>query len=151
MRKRHYILFLLSAIMQFSPLTLMAQEVKSRYFMPIAIGDFKLMPDTTLTSNFNIGLMNAVTLQKGVSVSALFNINHSLRGIQMAGITNISSGVEKGIQIAPAVNISAGYMRGIQLAAYNYADSLNGSQIGLVNVAITHPRGVQIGLVNYTQ
>ena len=151
MRKRHYILFLLSAIMQFSPLTLMAQEVKSRYFMPIAIGDFKLMPDTTLTSNFNIGLMNAVTLQKGVSVSALFNINHSLRGIQMAGITNISSGVEKGIQIAPAVNISAGYMRGIQLAAYNYADSLNGSQIGLVNVAITHPRGVQIGLVNYTR
>lgn len=128
-----------------------AQKAKQLYFMPITVGDFRLMPDTTIRSGFNVGLMNAVTEQKGVSVGAISNINRNLRGVQISGVTNISEGVEKGLQIAGAANISAGYMRGLQLGAYNYADTLNGSQIGLINVAVSHPRGVQIGLVNYTR
>lgn len=42
-------------------------------------------------------------------------------------------------------------MRGLQIGAYNYADTLNGSQIGLFNACISHPRGVQIGLLNYSR
>lgn len=128
-----------------------AQKPKQLFFMPIAFGEFKLMPDTTISSYFNIGLTNGVTTQKGVSIGAMSNINKTLRGIQVSGVTNISSGVEKGIQLAGIVNVSAGYMRGLQLAAYNYADSLNGTQIGLINVARTHPRGWQVGLLNYTR
>lgn len=126
---------------------------KSRrvYFMPITFGEFRLMPDTTIESSFNIGMINGVTKQRGLSLGVVSNINHNLRGIQMSGITNISSGVDKGLQLSSAVNVSAGYMRGLQVAAYNYADTLNGSQIGLLNVAVSHPRGVQIGLLNYTR
>lgn len=132
-------------------LPLHAQSSKRLYFMPITLGEFKLMPDTTISSHFNIGLLNGVTTQKGFSLGAISNINNKLHGVQMSGITNISSGVEKGIQMAGIVNVSAGYMRGLQLAAYNYSDSLNGTQIGLINVARTHPRGWQVGLVNYTR
>lgn len=121
------------------------------YFMPITFGEFRLMPDTTIESSFNIGMINGVTKQRGLSLGVVSNINHNLRGIQMSGITNISSGVDKGLQLSSAVNVSAGYMRGLQVAAYNYADTLNGSQIGLLNVAVSHPRGVQIGLLNYTR
>ena len=130
---------------------LKAQKSKHLFFMPITLGEFKVMPDTTIESCFNIGLMNGVTLQKGISFGAISNVSRTLRGIQLSGITNISSGVERGLQVAGAANVSASYMRGLQLAAYNYADTLSGSQIGLINVAVSHPRGVQIGLVNYTR
>ena len=127
-----------------------AQESRQLYAMPITFGDFRVMPDTTIESVFNIGLINGVTKQNGLSIGAISNINNRLRGIQISGITNISSGVDRGLQIAGAANVSASYMRGLQMAAYNYADTLNGSQIGLINVAQSHPRGVQVGLVNYT-
>lgn len=128
-----------------------AQNYKRLYLMPVTVGDFKVMPDTTIESCLNIGLMNGVTVQKGLSIGAISNVNSRLQGIQLSGVTNISRGVDKGLQIAGAVNVSASYMRGLQLAPYNYADTLNGSQIGLVNVALNHPRGVQVGLVNYTR
>lgn len=48
------------------------------------------------------------------------------------------------------LNVSSDYMRGLQMSSINYADSLNGSQVGLVNVARTHPKGWQVGFVNIT-
>lgn len=149
--RQGFLSFFLAVAMLVSALCASAQDTHKLWFFPVAVGDFNVMPDTTINSSFGIGLMNAVTNQKGVSLGALFNMNRQLRGVQISGITNISSGVEKGLQMAGAVNISAGYMRGLQLASYNYADTLNGSQIGLINVAMSHPRGVQIGLVNYTR
>lgn len=128
-----------------------SQSIRRMWLLPVTVGDFKVMPDTTIESYFNIGLMNGVTTQKGLSIGAISNVNNRLKGIQLSGVTNISSGVDKGLQIAGAVNVSASYMRGLQIAPYNYADTLNGSQIGLVNVALNHPRGVQVGLVNYTR
>ena len=150
---------LLLALLLLLPLSSQAQKLQQEntkkprrvYFMPITFGEFRLMPDTTIESSFNIGMINGVTKQRGLSLGVVSNINHNLRGIQMSGVTNISSGVDKGLQLSSAVNVSAGYMRGLQVAAYNYADTLNGSQIGLLNVAVSHPRGVQIGLLNYTR
>lgn len=134
-----------------SAYTASSQSYRRMWLMPVAFGDFKVMPDTTIESCLNIGLMTGVTTQSGLSVGAISNVNNRLKGIQLSGVTNISSGVDKGLQIAGAVNVSASYMRGLQIAPYNYADTLNGSQIGLVNVALNHPRGVQVGLVNYTR
>ena len=119
-----------------------AQESRQLYAMPITFGDFRVMPDTTIESVFNIGLINGVTKQRGLSIGAISNINNRLRGIQISGITNISSGVDRGLQIAGAANVSASYMRGLQMAAYNYADTLNGSQIGLINVAQSHGKSL---------
>jgi len=98
------------------------------------------------------GLSSVAGGMHGIQLSALSNISTSpFSGIQLGGVTNISMGVKKGLQLSGLANISSSYMRGLQTAAYNYADTLNGSQIGLVNVCVSHPRGVQIGLVNYSR
>ena len=74
-----------------------------------------------------------------------------LKGLQLSGITNISMGVQGGAQIAGVLNVSAGTMRGFQLAAYNYAETQNGLQLGIFNVADKHPKGWQVGILNYTK
>lgn len=97
-------------------------------------------------------LSNYARNVRGLQLSAFSNISASpMRGFQLSGITNISMGVENGIQAAALLNVSSGYMRGVQLGAYNYADELNGAQIGIFNVAEAHRKGWQIGLVNYTK
>lgn len=98
------------------------------------------------------GVANAAHALRGVQVGGLSNIVFTpMRGVQLAGLTNIAMGVRRGMQLSAAANISAGRMRGLQLAAYNYADTLNGSQLGIINVAQSHPRGVQVGIINYTR
>ena len=71
--------------------------------------------------------------------------------MQLSGITNVAMGVKRGMQISGVANVCSSYMRGIQISAYNYADSLNGWQIGLVNSCYSHPRGWQVGIINYSR
>lgn len=97
-------------------------------------------------------LSNYARRVQGLQLSGFSNISSSpMRGAQLSGITNISMGVENGIQAAGLLNVSSGYMRGLQVGAYNYADELNGLQLGVFNVAEKHPKGWQVGLVNYTK
>lgn len=123
--------------------------------------------DSTHTTYFNIGLTsfadtlhgvqlngvsNLVDKAKGVQVAGFSNIATSpFRGLQFSGVSNIARGVEHGLQLAALLNVSSGYMRGAQMAFYNYADTLNGSQLGIFNVALRHPKGWQIGVVNYSR
>lgn len=72
------------------------------------------------------------------------------RGAQVGGISNLAGGIESGIQLSALLNVSSGYMRGLQMSTYNYADSLSGQQIGIINVARTHPKGWQVGIINIT-
>lgn len=88
----------------------------------------------------------------GVQISGLGNVaTEPLRGVQLSGVTNVAMGVKRGIQLSGVANICSSYMRGIQMSGYNYADSLNGWQIGLVNSCISHPRGWQVGIINYSR
>lgn len=106
------------------------------------------------TRSVQAGLIASVTTDygKGLQLAGFSNMAATpFKGIQLAGISNISCGVERGLQLAGLLNVSSGYMRGAQLAPYNYADSLNGSQLGFINVALTHPKGWQVGLVNVTR
>ena len=99
-----------------------------------------------------VGLVSAVAGSvSGLQLSGFTNMTaRTLHGLQLAGINNIAQGVEKGTQLSAMLNVSSGYMRGLQVSSYNYADSLNGSQIGLINVARTHPKGWQVGILNIT-
>ena len=142
--------------------TLLAQQ----HGLAIDIGK-NHQEDSTHVTNVSIGLTSHTDTLKGmqlnmlsnyawrvegVQLSGFSNISSSpMRGFQLSGVTNISMGVENGIQAAGLLNVSSGYMRGLQLGAYNYADELNGAQIGVFNVAEAHPKGWQIGLVNYTK
>ncbi len=98
------------------------------------------------------GLSNVATGMRGVQISPFGNVSLSpFRGVQLSGVSNISRGIKLGMQVSLLSNVSSSYMRGLQIAAYNYADTLNGSQLGLINVCVSHPRGVQIGIVNYSR
>ena len=97
------------------------------------------------------GLSNVAKNMRGVQIAGLGNITTSpFRGVQIAGVTNVAMGVKSGIQLSAVANVCSSYMRGIQVSGYNYADSLNGWQIGLVNSCISHPRGWQVGIINYS-
>lgn len=94
---------------------------------------------------------NIANSLQGVQLSGFANVaRHATRGIQLSAITNIAMGMHLGTQVSAMANINAGSMRGLQIGGYNYTDTLTGSQIGIVNVAGTHPKGVQIGLFNYS-
>ena len=97
-------------------------------------------------------LSNFAQNARGVQISGFSNISSTpMRGFQLSGVTNISMGVENGIQAAGLLNVSSGYMRGLQVGGYNYADELNGAQIGVINVAEAHKKGWQVGIINYTK
>ena len=98
------------------------------------------------------GLMSAAKRVKGVQMSGMNNISGGgLVGLQLSGISNISMGVEKGLQSPAVMNVCADKMNGFQFSAFNYCDTLHGGQLGLVNICISHPRGMQIGIINYTR
>lgn len=123
--------------------------------------------DSSHITHFSIGLSNHTDTLKGVQLNAISNYAYNARGLQLSGfsnissspmkglqlsgVTNISMGVEKGVQLSGIHNISSGYMRGVQLGASNYAEELNGAQIGLLNTAQKHTKGWQVGLINYTK
>ncbi|MGN1376225.1 MAG: DUF3943 domain-containing protein, partial [Prevotella sp.] len=97
-------------------------------------------------------LSNVANNTVGAQISAFGNVSLSpLNGAQISGVTNISRGIRKGLQLSLLSNISSNTMSGGQIGAYNYADTLSGAQVGLVNVSIKGHKGLQIGLINYSR
>jgi hypothetical protein len=86
---------------------------------------------------------------KGLQLSGLTNASARVfNGWQISTTNNMTAGMDRGAQISGMLNVSESMMRGLQLGTINYADSLNGAQIGLFNVARKRPKGWQVGLVN---
>jgi hypothetical protein len=80
-----------------------------------------------------LGFINGSTgSSSGLSLGLLANYAQSYKGAQLAWIANYSSQT----------------FTGLQLAAFNYAENLNGLQLGFINYANTSKKGVQIGFVN---
>lgn len=73
---------------------------------------------------------------------------HRFNGLQLGGVSNITQGMERGLQLSGILNVSTEMMRGWQWGAVNYADSLDGIQVGVFNVARKRPEGWQVGLIN---
>ena len=85
----------------------------------------------------------------GLQLSGVSNISaHKFNGLQLSSTSNITTGMDKGLQLSAILNVSSGMQRGVQLGAINYADSLNGAQVGLINYGYKRPKGWQVGLVN---
>ncbi|MCR4853315.1 MAG: DUF3943 domain-containing protein [Prevotella sp.] len=104
--------------------------------------------------NLQVGIVSSIALDqgRGLQMSGFSNLSvKPLRGAQLCGVSNISAGLEKGLQVSTLLNVSSGYMRGMQAAAVNFADSLNGIQIGVLNIARSHPKGWQVGIYNVTR
>ena len=85
----------------------------------------------------------------GVQLSGLSNTSaHKFNGLQLSSVSNITAGMDKGVQLSGILNVSSAMQRGLQLGAINFADSLNGAQIGVFNIARKRPKGWQVGIVN---
>lgn len=69
-------------------------------------------------------------------------------GIQIAGFANIASHDIKGLQISGFTNVTGKTLQGIQIAGFlNYAKKVEGSQIGLINIADS-VSGLSFGVFN---
>ena len=85
----------------------------------------------------------------GVQMAGVSNTAaHRFNGLQLGGVSNITQGMERGLQLSGILNVSTEMMRGWQWGAVNYADSLDGIQVGVFNVARKRPEGWQVGLIN---
>ena len=101
--------------------------------------------------SIQFGIISSVATDggRGLQLSGVSNTSaHVFNGLQLSGVSNITTGMSRGLQLSGILNVSAGMMYGWQLGAANYADSLDGVQIGAFNVARKRPNGWQIGLVN---
>ena len=86
---------------------------------------------------------------RGVQLGGVSNTSgHTFRGLQLGGVSNITEGMDNGLQLSGILNVSSNMMNGWQWGAVNYADSLNGAQIGFFNITRRHPKGWQVGVVN---
>ena len=85
----------------------------------------------------------------GVQLSGFSNTSaHKFNGLQLGAVSNITTGMDKGVQLSGLLNVSPAMQRGLQFATINFADSLNGAQVGVLNIARKRPKGWQVGIVN---
>jgi hypothetical protein len=99
-----------------------------------------------------VGIISSVAPEggHGVQLSTVSNTSgKNFNGLQLGAISNITNGMEGGLQLSGLLNVSSSLMGGMQLGAMNYADSLKGLQLGVINDARRRSRGGwQVGLVN---
>ena len=101
--------------------------------------------------SIQLGVISSIATDggRGVQLAGVSNTSaHLFNGLQLGGVSNIAGGMNRGIQLSGILNVSSAMMRGLQWGAVNYADSLNGAQFGVFNVARKRPKGWQIGLIN---
>jgi hypothetical protein len=138
--KREVRWFLLFHLFTFLPFAAMAQN------SPVGIVSVQ---DTVKSVQFGVISSIAADGGHGLQLSGVSNASANLfNGLQLSSISNITSGMNRGLQLSAILNVSSAMMRGWQMGALNYADSLDGVQIGLVNAVRKHPRGWQVGLIN---
>ena len=98
-----------------------------------------------------VGVISTVATEggHGLQLAGVSNTSvHVFNGLQLSALNNVTGGMNRGVQLAGLLNVSSAMTRGLQLATFNYADSLNGAQIGLFNIARKRPKGWQVGVVN---
>lgn len=98
-----------------------------------------------------LGVISSVTVGggHGLQLSGVSNTSaQRFRGWQVSSMSNVATGMDGGVQLSGLLNVSSAMQRGWQVGAVNYADSLDGAQVGVFNVARRRPRGWQVGLVN---
>jgi len=69
------------------------------------------------------------------------------KGLQLAGGVNWA-GSGTGLQVAGGANVVTKDYAGLQLGTVNYADAVNGFQLGVLNMAHTSASGFRLGVVN---
>jgi hypothetical protein len=107
----------------------LAIHAKTTHIKGVSLSIWGENPQTALA----LGIVNGSTGESsGISFGLLANYAESYTGAHLAWVANYSSA----------------RFSGMQLAAFNYAERLNGLQLGFINFAAATDRGVQVGLIN---
>ena len=131
----------------------------------ISVAIMAVTSNAVFAQNFPVGVVSTQDTVKAVQFGVISSVAkdgghglqlsgvsstsaHTFNGLQLSSISNITMGMDRGLQFSGFLNVSSAMMRGWQWGAVNYADSLDGAQIGIFNVARMRPKGWQIGLVN---
>ncbi len=87
----------------------------------------------------------------GFQTAGFANINgKKTGGAQMAGYYNMSNDSCEGLQVAGFMNLAAKRIKGAQIAGFlNVAQSLAGTQIGVINIADTLESGTPFGFLSF--
>ncbi len=89
---------------------------------------------------------------QGLQLAGISNISGGkMDGLQAAGISNITRGNVYGWQLAGISNIATGKISGAQVGLINYAKSVHGFQLGLINVTDKVEKGAVLGLFSYVK
>lgn len=84
----------------------------------------------------------------GVQAAGAMNYSEQLDGVQCAGFLNYTQEQTDGVQIAGGINITKKILNGTQIGGLlNYAKIVNGTQLGLINIADTSS-GLSLGLIS---
>jgi hypothetical protein len=106
-----------------------AIQTKTTQIEGVTFGLWSENPQNALA----LGIVNGSTGQSsGLSLGLLANYSEDYKGAQLAWIANYAKG----------------QVKGLQWAAFNYAASLHGLQLGFVNYAESSGKGLQVGFVN---
>lgn len=88
----------------------------------------------------------------GVQSSFISNIAaEQMNGLQFAGVANIAYTLDRGMQFSSLANVCLDNMNGVQMALGNYAENVEGTQIGLLNLSTGKVNGWQVGIVNHSK
>ncbi len=92
------------------------------------------------------GVFNIAEDVDGFQAAGVFNKADDFDGFQVSGVTNVSDDFD-GFQVAGVNNVSAD-LDGVQIAGVaNVAQRVNGSQIGVINIASSGDN-FQLGIIN---
>ena len=96
--------------------------------------------------NINVGDVN------GGQGAGIMNVAiHSVQGVQAAGVINVATGEVSGPQFSGVLNFAAKKMKGVQAGLLNYATTVEGFQLGLVNISDSLGGGLPIGLFSFVR
>ena len=89
---------------------------------------------------------------EGLQTSFISNISAKrMRGLQLGGIGNVAVKADKAFQLASLINVCLDKLHGGQFALGNYAEDVEGAQIGLMNLSTGKVNGWQIGIINHSK
>lgn len=90
------------------------------------------------------GLASGASQVRGLALGGIATGARTVHGaLVSAGYNRIEEGVMRGVTLS-GYNDMRGTQRGIAIGIYNYARTLHGLQIGVLNVAQNNPRGLRV-------
>jgi len=108
--------------------------------------DVAIQAKTTQIEGLSLGLWSE-NQQNALAFGIVNGSTGDSSGLAISLLANYSENY-KGAQLAWIANYAQGHVKGLQWAAFNYAASLHGLQLGFVNYAEKSDKGLQVGFIN---